>query len=173
MSYRDITLDELRKVVTYEPTTGYFYRTAWISRLGKLIEYPTPKKSCSTTAFGHIQLSISGEHFLGHRLAWFLTYGEWPNVVDHINGDPGDNRIANLRSGSQAENCQNIRAPKSNNTTGYLGVSFDKARGRYVAAVGLNGKRHVLGRFDTAEQAHRAYVAAKSRLHSHSTIGGI
>lgn len=88
--------------------------------------------------------------------------------LDHINGNRADNRIANLREVPNAVNCQNKRAPLPKNKTGFLGVTRD-AHG-FRAAVMLNRRQHHLGRFDTAEAAHAAYVEAKRRLHEGCTL---
>lgn len=117
---------------------------------------------------GYRKIRIDGHQFLAHRLAWVYVYGVWPAEIDHVNGNRSDNRIANLRSVSHRDNQQNMRLPRSNNSSGYLGVHFD--RGRWVAQIRSEGMRHRLGRFDTAEEASDAYLAAKRRLHPFSTI---
>lgn len=170
MSYRDLKRADLDKVITYNPETGEFHRLGWFGRRGGFVSFDPPRLSASKTVLGYIQLNVLGQHVLGHRLAWFMTYGEWPEVIDHINGDPADNRISNLRNCSQGENVQNIRQPYSRNTSGLLGVSFDKAHGKFAAGISVNGKRRALGRFDTAEEAHQRYVEAKRELHPFGTM---
>jgi hypothetical protein len=93
-------------------------------------------------------------------MVWAMTYGEWPDELDHINGIKHDNRIANLRQATPKENAFNRGAHK-NNTSGYKGVCFYKKNGKYQATV--NGI--YLGRFDTPELAHAAYCAEADRLH--------
>ena len=55
--------------------------------------------------------------------------------------------------------------PRKNNKSGYRGVSLNKRTNRYVADITFKGKRHHLGEFDTAEEAHGAYLKAKEELH--------
>ena len=55
--------------------------------------------------------------------------------------------------------------PRKNNKSGYRGVSLNKRTNRYVADITFKGKRHHLGEFDTAEEAHDAYLKAKEELH--------
>lgn len=69
---------------------------------------------------------------------------------DHENGDTLDYRLNNLRPASSAENARNRWKP-SNNTSGYIGVSFHKKKGRFVAYIMVDGKLKILGYFDTAE----------------------
>lgn len=82
--------------------------------------------------------------------------------VDHINGDGLDNRRANLRSATHADNMRNSRR-RSDNTSGYKGVS---ASGwRWVARVYVDSRRLHLGTFASPEEAARAYDAAALELH--------
>lgn len=85
-------------------------------------------------------------------------------VVDHINGDPLDNRRCNLRVCTQKQNIWNRKKPKSN-TSGFKGARLDKKTGKWIAYIAKNGRRWHLGTFRTPERAHRAYVAAAKVLH--------
>lgn len=84
--------------------------------------------------------------------------------TDHINGDRLDNRRKNLRICTRAQNIQN-RGATIKNACGYKGVCFDKSRNKWSAEINTNKKRIHLGRFDTPEDAARAYDAAARRLH--------
>lgn len=94
----------------------------------------------------------------GHRVAWLLHYGRWPtHHLDHINGDPGDNRIINLREATNTQNLWN-RPVFRNNKLGVKGVVKTK-HGTYRAQCWHNGK-FVLNRvFKTIEEASAAYQA--------------
>lgn len=76
--------------------------------------------------------------------------------VDHIDGDRLNNTRANLRICSMAENLAN-RGAQINNKTGFKGVSFCRLTGRYRAILTVRGETFRGGRFDTPEQAARAY----------------
>ena len=79
--------------------------------------------------------------------------------VDHINGNPLDNRRANLRVCTRSENNGNLRRPR-HNTSGFKGVCWEKWSGKWKATIKVKGKSRSLGRFLTPEDAHGAYCAA-------------
>lgn len=76
--------------------------------------------------------------------------------VDHINGDSLDNRRANLRPATPLENMRNARR-RSDNTSGYKGVSWDGERSAWAAYIRVIGHRHFLGRYADPVSAARAY----------------
>lgn len=82
-------------------------------------------------------------------------------VVDHINGDPWDNRRVNLRICTRAQNWLNRR--KNESARFYKGVTLNK--GRYIARIGHAGAVHSLGSFATPEEAAQAYDKAAIELH--------
>ncbi len=84
--------------------------------------------------------------------------------VDHINGDGLDNRRANLRLATHAENSRNVRRP-SNNKSGFKGVYKNAKTGRWAAMITGGGQRQYLGQFDTPEEAHSAYCKAAAFHH--------
>ena len=94
----------------------------------------------------------------------FLTNAADDAVVDHVNGNKLDNRRCNLRVCNVAQNMKN-QSRRSDNTTGFKGVSFDSYRNAYAAYINVDGKRKHLGRFPTAESAAKAYDAAAIQLH--------
>ena len=120
---------------------------------------------------GYVLITIRRWKWRAHRLAWLWMTGEHPeHDIDHRNTIRTDNRWENLRLDTDGQNLQNVRRPYANNTTGYLGVSYDKARGLYVAGIRVNGRRRALGRYATPEEAHAAYLKAKRELHPFGTL---
>ena len=101
----------------------------------------------------------------GHRIIWKLVYGKDPNqVIDHIDGDPSNNRIENLRDVSPAKNAQN-RTKTSNK---YLGVTIRKRESQ--AVITRDKKIYDLGMFETPEEARDAYLAAAKEYEETGTI---
>jgi hypothetical protein len=125
---------------------------------------------------GYITIRVDQVGYRAHRLAVLYMTGQWPeHDVDHHNGQRDDNRWENLRAVTTAQNRQNLRAARSDSTTGLLGVCLDRTALRnghkpYLATIGMDGRQIKLGRHATAEEAHAAYVKAKRALHSHGTL---
>ena len=95
-----------------------------------------------------------------HKLLGVAFLGFSENVeIDHIDGNPSNNRLENLRPCSHAENGRN-HGKHRNNTTGYPGVTFRKDRGKYQARIHINGKNKYLGLFKSPEEAFTAYREA-------------
>jgi HNH endonuclease/AP2 domain len=153
------------ELIAYEPETGEFL---WRQTKGRCRENGI---AGTVNKLGYRTIKISKRTVLAHRLAWFMSYGKWPaGDVDHINGDPSDNRIANLRDVTRSVNMQNKRAAHSNSKSGLLGASWNKKSGRWMAQIQTSGKFKYLGHFPTAEAAHEAYLIAKRQLHTGCTI---
>lgn len=105
------------------------------------------------------------KRFLVHRLVGMVFLGiSDDQEVDHIDGNPFNNRLENLRVCTHAENGRN-RKKQINNSTGYPGVSFHKRSGKYQARIMINGKHKHLGLFETTEEAFAAYKNASLKLH--------
>ena len=113
---------------------------------------------------------ILGIRYSGHRLAWLMVYGRWPNeMIDHINGDRSDNRIENLREISAAENHYNLGVPKSNKS-GCVGVYRSK-EGNWCAEITKHSKKVHLGTFASLLEAAEARKAAEREYGFHKNHG--
>ena len=157
-----ISHSRLLELMVYDSTTGIF---AW--RGGRRLR--AGKVAGNLMSCGYLRIFADGRSYMAHRLAWFYITGGWPRAdIDHRNGVRTDNRFANLREATRAENLQNQRTAKSTNRTGLLGVQ--RNRERFMARIQVDGRQIYLGTFDTPEEAHTIYVAAKRRLHPGCTI---
>jgi len=148
--------ERLRELLHYDPDTGIF---AWrVGRQGILKD----SIAGNLRRDGRIMIGIDRHRHFAHRLAWLYMKGEFPDTdLDHKDCDPTNNRFANLREASHAQNQRNQPTPR-HNTSGFKGVHFHKQRQRWVAQIKIKGQQTYIGIFDTPEQAHQAYCQAAS-----------
>ena len=160
-------VDFLRSVFEYKPDTGEFVR--------KKAGLVTKGKSLSSTRRRlHLVVSRNGskKSLLAHRVAWTIANGAIPDglEIDHINGDEGDNRLANLRLATRSENQWNKKKHRVDNKCKLLGVDMIP-NGSYRAQIKKNKKTIYLGLFKTPEEAHQAYMKAKTEIHKREVAG--
>lgn len=148
-----LTLEELDRNLDYNPITGIL---TWVI---------AKKKTQIGSIAGHVQkdgrrrIKLNGVCYLAHRLAWFSNYGEWPNgEIDHIDRNPDNNAISNLRIVTKSQNQWNTGIQK-NNKSGFKGVYFHARDKKFIASATNFGKVNYIGRFDSAEEASEAYLA--------------
>jgi hypothetical protein len=161
-NYATIDTDLLRSYYSYDPETGFLHvkKPNPVHPIGGVIGARCPD--------GYITVVIKRRHFLGHRLAWQLFYGEpAPCAIDHINGIRDDNRIANLRLATTSQNNANARACGRH---GLLKGVRRTPNGKFWAAVCKDRRETYLGVFETEEEAHAAYLEGARRVHGEFTI---
>ena len=154
----NVTQDRLKELVHYDPASGVFTRIKDVAGNAKAGD-----QLGSTNSHGYLQARIDGKYYVLHRLAFLYMTGAMPDAeVDHINRDRSDNRWSNLRAASKSQNLRNAGAYKTNKS-GYRGVSLKKKTGKWTAQISLDKKLHHLGYYETAEEAHAAYLAAAQK----------
>lgn len=167
------SIAELRQLLLCDPINGKLFwlqrpdNAQWSGKWSGREAFTTIGKN------GYHFGRIHRNGFYAHRVIWAMCHGEWPSLqIDHINGLRTDNRVVNLRVCTQSENSRNASVP-SHNTSGHMGVSWDKARGRWESHIGMpNSRKKIsLGQFDCIEQAIRARKAAEIMLGYHENHG--
>jgi hypothetical protein len=159
MAKEILTQPRLKELFSYDEKTGFFKRHIQIG----------PKKDVAghVATKGHRQIMVDGKLYMAHRLAWLYVYGEHPiDLVDHINRNPDDNRICNLRLATSSQNQQNTKTRKDN-LCGQKGVSFLTKEARWRARISKNGKTIHLGRFKSFEAAINARKMAEDEIFTH------
>jgi hypothetical protein len=115
-------------------------------------------------SYGYYRAFVNGRSYKAHRIIWEMHRGSIPTgiEIDHINGNPGDNRLCNLRLALHSENMRNMKTHKDNKL-GVKGVF--KHQGKYRSRIMLSGIMHDLGCFEDIEAARSAYDNAAKVLH--------
>lgn len=126
----------------------------------------------SATTNGYLTFYHKKASYLVHRVIYFLTHGNCPRLIDHINGNKLDNRPENLRPCEESTNHFNS-VIQSNNTTGFKGVHKLKDGLGYQAYINYNKKRKFLGTFKTVEDADEFVSLAREMAHGEFANHGV
>lgn len=167
MTNNSLTQSYLKSLLDYNPDTGNVVWRRDVSNTTK----------AGTEAGGHganpyRRISIKGKRYYMHRIVWIMQYGCEPTGdIDHINGIKTDNRISNLRDVSHAINQQNVRRARvDNKSTKLLGAHYNKLNKSYCAHITVKGNPKHIGVYNTAMEAHEAYLSVKRQIHEGCTI---
>jgi len=156
-----ITAKRVRQLLDYDPEAGVF---VWRERTSNRIS--VGDVAGRDNGNGYRRISIDGQSYYEHQLAWLYVYGEWPqNEIDHRDGNGFNNKISNLRDATHEENCQNMPL-KTTNTSGITGVSWSKLHSKWEAYIWRGYKKKYLGLFESLSDAREAYLRAKRELHT-------
>lgn len=159
MKQSNLTQAELMEHLSYDPESGIFTRKKYRSHKAKVGDVA----GWSDTK-GYVRIEINHVPYAAHRLAWLYVYGRFPECqIDHIDRNPANNRISNLRTVSNGENQQNIGL-KSNNKSGVVGVHWNRECAKWRATIKTDGKLKYLGIFDSIEKAAEARRIAEADL---------
>jgi hypothetical protein len=167
------SIAEIRSLVSCDTEIGKMF---W---LGKEFDsrwnskYAGKEAFCTDNKGGYLVGEIGGIAIYAHRVLWALVHGEWPDgEIDHINGNRRDNRLENLRLVTTQENLMN-KGLQVNNSSGHVGVAFEKDRGKWKAFVKFDGKNINLGRFENIDDAIAARIAANVKYGYHENHGSV
>ncbi len=145
--------------LSYDPETGILVWRKEPRRSRPVIG----TQAGTTTPLGYIMVCLQGQLIQAHRLAWLYVHGELSADVeiDHIDGNPTNNAISNLRLATSAQQKQNKRV-QSNNVSGLKGAMYHAAHKgkKWRSQIKSGGRLIFLGYFHTAQEAHEAYGKA-------------
>lgn len=162
-----ISIEELRALVRYDAVAGRFYWNQPMQN-GRIPEGTLAGwKQRGTWA-----LKLKGQTYVAARLAWFYSYGKWPEGrMVHRNGECFDFRLANLIDGDETLANQNTQgAANKSNPLGVLGVHKSKKRESFTAYGRLNGKSVHIGCYKTLEEAEKAALAYRKANYKGFTL---
>ena len=165
----DLTQEILHKYLNYDPQTG---ELTWKLKYTSKVVVGKRAGSISTTN-KHRVLRFMGELYAEHRVIWLYCTGRWPTGhIDHINHNEQDNRIANLRDVTQAENNMN-NSKRRDNASGVVGVWLNKlnSKKKFMSELALSGKRVHYASHYTMEDAIAARKSAEIQYGFHVNHG--
>lgn len=141
-------IDILKEYLEYRD--GYIYWKKSISdkiKVGKMAGHLN-KMGYWVVAINKVLLSM-------HRVIWIIENGPIPDgmVIDHINNNPSDNRIENLRLATLMQNGFNRKVASKRSKLGLPGISFYKKLKKYVVRISCGGSQIYVGRYETLEEA--------------------
>ena len=145
----------LIEYLDYNPSTGIF---TWKKRPSGCTSVNPGDIAGSPNSHGYIYISFQKKKYSAHKLAWFMTFGAEgfdSLLIDHINRNRTDNRIANLRLASPSDNNHNSKRAK-----GY----YKNQQGSYTAQISIDGSNCSLGRYPCPLLARLAYEEKKREL---------
>lgn len=145
----DLTVDRIKKVLTYDPISGVLLWNRGICIKGVL----PGSRAGHLKKTGYRGIRLFGELYLEHRLIWFMQTGAFPTgEIDHINQDRSDNSWANLREVTRSENSRN-RSRNPHSKLGEHGIWFNSRTNKYVAEITVGGKKVYQKSFADIDQA--------------------
>jgi hypothetical protein len=150
--------DRILELFNYDPNTGVF-----TNRIDRAYNAKAGAKADYSAARGYRQIGIGPYKYYAHHLAWLIVHGVWADEIDHIDGNPSNNAIANLRLATRSQSSANGCYP--GDLLDSRGVSLDR-RGRkrpWRAYIKVHDRNIYIGSFHTKEEARAAYLEAADR----------
>ena len=145
MTSRDISFEEAK--ANFIEVNGQVYR----------------KVGCANPD-GYVNIGYKNRYVAGHRIVFLLNYGYLPEVIDHIDGNPSNNKIENLRSSNKSTNAMNKNV-RSDSKSGIKNVSWHKNIKKWSVGLTINRKRKHIGYFDDLELADLVAIEARNKFH--------
>jgi hypothetical protein len=112
----------------------------------------------------YILVMVDGKNYPLHRLVFLMINGFLPNLIDHIDGNPLNNTIENLREATKSENNCNAKA-RCTNGTNIKNVVFVKEKRKYKVQITKDSKYIFIGYFNDIELAELAAIEARQKYH--------
>jgi hypothetical protein len=159
MSTKDSTLTQeyIQSVFLYNKGNLYW-------KIDKKSNKVKDKIAGSLHHTGYINVGLDKQIYLAHRLIFLYHHGYLPKIIDHIDGNPLNNKIENLREATNYENTINSRIKKGNKS-GSKGVHWHKQAKKWQVTLKINGKQKSFGLYDDLELADLVSQEARDKYH--------
>jgi hypothetical protein len=112
-------------------------------------------KEAGAASNGYRYLKIKGERYAVHRIIWKMVKGRNPKMIDHVEGEIDNNRIAEMRNTSAQGNARN-RGLTTRNISGRIGVAWIPRSNKWRASGRVNGKTQHIVETASLEDAKEA-----------------
>lgn len=152
-----ISQECVKQLFVYDPETGWF--TNRHSR-GRAL---AGARAGSPTGHGYRRILVDYVKCYEHQLAWLYTHGQWPDEIDHIDGDRSNNAISNLRLATRTQN--NVNSKRPSGRSGLKGAYLDLRTRKWYSQIQIGGQVRYLGSFNTPEEAHMAFMEFAELVH--------
>ena len=168
------SIEFLRECFDYDENTG---QLRWKHRprhhFHSAQSWATTNKKMAGThagtydASGYMYVHLAGRRLAVHRIVWLIAKGDFDTdmLIDHKNGNKSDNRLENLRIASVSENGMNRTTLPTTNTSGVLGVTWNKKLEKWQAHVRVNGRKIHLGLYLSLNAAKEAAINGREMHH--------
>lgn len=113
---------------------------------------------------GYKSVRINNVMVKQHRVIFMMFFNRLPQVIDHIDGDPSNNKIENLREASASENVWNAKKGATNKS-GVKGVCWHKRKNKWIASCAIYKRIRHVGYFDDVTKAAEAVIAFRQQMH--------
>jgi hypothetical protein len=111
---------------------------------------------------GYLQTKINNVLYKNHRIIFMMHFGKLPFVIDHIDGNPLNNLITNLREATTSQNSMNAKIYCTNNS-GIKNVCWHKSSQKWIVKLQAKGKRYHFGTYDDIELAELVAIEARNK----------
>ena len=148
------------ELLNYNPDNGKFInltdRTANNSLAGQEAGRSRPD--------GYRVLNVDGSRYYAHRLSWLYCHGRFPDgFIDHIDGNPANNKLSNLREATRSNNQANRGS--QNGRLYPKNVHWNKRAKKWAVNIGHQGKLHYFGLYSSVAEAEAVAKSNRKKLH--------
>lgn len=160
-----ITQEQIKELFNYDPGTGVL---TWKIRTAKRIHVGDNAGSINDGKY--LRTTIKNKLYLNHRIIFLFYHGYLPKYLDHIDGNPLNNRILNIRECTSSQN--NYNRKYCNNNSGIKGVGWHILKNKWQARLNINGKTRHLGLFENKNDAEQIVRKFREKHHKEFTNHG-